>query len=303
MKVFVLIIVIFISSSSGIIVNCRFVNTGWDTETQYTCEVSQVDISENDTALLDVRGTHQTNKANKDVGGLSFWGTYPLDRMPTNIESFFPNLEAIRFWNGNLTHVSAEILLGFQNLALFDVSYNKLATIEGDLFKYSPNIQKVYFIENLITNVGHDLLTGLTKLTDADFRYNPCINILSTNHFLIPNLIKELLIQCPPLATTSDPPTTTTTTTSTPSECDVRCTINSETDELRSQVDVLADATEELEERLVENDKRLADLQEQLALQKAEIIVKFIEQEGRINELEKRLRELGSNPRAPCSST
>jgi len=292
MKCFFLFIVICISSSSAISINCQFTYINWEiVGRQYNCDVNQIDISGNDTALLEVTGTHQTSNTNADVGNLIFSGNYPLDRLPTNIESFFPNLVMIYFIGGNLAYVSAENLQPFQNLRVFFAFQNQIATIDGDLFKYSPNLQRIVLDGNLITNVGEDLLTGLTQLTYANFQNNPCINILADTPEGIESLKTALQLQCPPLATTTVPPTTTSTTpltttsdpptttisTTTPNNCYIRCTVNEETDELRRQVDALADANAKFEER-------------------------FLEQENRIDELERLIRELCLNTSLPCSS-
>jgi len=250
-KVFILVIVTCISSSSGIIINCLFDDFSWQIGLRYTCTVDVVDMSGNAAAFLDVTGIHQPARTNSHVLGIRFLRN-PFDRMPTNIESFFPNLMFIAFYGGNLTFISAENLKPFRNLQQFFVNSNQISIIEGDLFKYSPNIQIMQFWGNRITNVGHGLLIGLRMLRQADFGRNSCIDI-SASQETIANLTRALLLQCPPLATI-------TTISTTSSDCNVRCTINEETDELRSQVNALADANEKQEERINELEKRLSEL-------------------------------------------
>jgi len=264
-KVFIFFIAIFISSSSGIIFNCDFRTYEFRIGIKYACFIYQEDISGNDTEIVYITGSHEDGKVNEDVEVLTIGldrVEHSLDRFPANINTFFPNLILIRFPLGNLTTLGADSLNALESLRYFRASDNRITSIDGDLFKFSPNITQINFENNLITSVGHDLFAGLESLTYADFRNNSCIDMDANSREEIEILQTALFLQCSPL----DPP-----------DCEIRCTINEEIDELTSEIDALADVNAKFEER-------------------------FNEQENRIDELEELLRELCIDTSSPCLS-
>lgn len=256
-------IVIFVSSSRGIVFNCDFGLQGFlSLGYLYTCSVYREDVSGNNTALVDVRGSHVSGKRNENVESIILYYQNSYNRIPTNIDNFFPNLTAIQFVYGSLTSVTAEDLQPFPNLRMFSAPYSKLVYLDGDMFKHTPKIQILEFYVNPITNVGYDLLTGLTDLVLVDLRSVSCINSYANSRAAIRSLNNELLRQCPPLATTTaEASTTLTSTTSGPSECSIRCTIDEEIDRLRSQVDALIEANEMYEKKFIKMEERLVALE------------------------------------------
>ena len=233
------VLVIFLTilvTSQGIIFDCNFRTSQWtQIDNLYTCNVRQVTPSGSNTALADVRGIHLPGQTNENVQAIENLNTFSYNRIPTNLKDFFPNLIGIYFWRGNITTISAEDLQPFPNLRIFGIESHRLVTIDGNLFKHTPRVQIVMLSDNLIENVGLNLLTGLTNLNIAVFLRNTCINSFADTPAGLENLRNELISQCPPLV------------------CPIRCTINEETDELRSQVN-------ELQEKLIALEARLNEL-------------------------------------------
>lgn len=210
----VFVVIIFISSSRGVILNCDFYMVDWAIDLKstignlYTCTTATDEASGNYTALVDVRGAHSQGRTNKDVQGLSVWNQVSYFQIPRNIESFFPNLVGLAFWSGIFTSITADDLKPFPSLKLLDLSHNKLVTLDGDLFKHTPKIQAIYFFDNLITDVGNDLLTGLTDLKAVDFEDNTCISFQAYSPAAIESLKTELRLRCSTSAATTPKPTT-----------------------------------------------------------------------------------------------
>lgn len=175
------------------------------------------------------------------------------NRIPRNIENFFPNLFAIEFTFGSITALDADDLKPFPNLAAFTLNNHRITTLDGNFFVHVPRVQAVTFDNNLITNVGKHLLLGLTNLTLASFLDNTCISRVADSPDQLHRLEDKLLELCPPLAETTTLPTTSTTI----DECSIRCTINDETDELRNQVEILAEENVMMKQRLLELERRL----------------------------------------------
>lgn len=249
---------ILILPSQGVIFDCNF----REDPPYYSCQLFRVELDAegNENVLTEVRGTHLQGRSDEDVGFLWSSDAYPFQRIPINVANFFPNLLDIRFVGGNLTFVSANDLQQFPLLQILYIKHHQIETLDGNLFEHTPNIRITEFDFNQITSVGHGLLDGLPNLVRVNFLGNPCIDFRATTQAEIETLRTQLVQQCPPIIT-PDPPTTTA---STPGDCPVRCSINEEVDELRSQV--LA------QERTI------------------------VEQGERLDELERRFNEIGSIP-------
>lgn len=204
-KASIVLMVIFVSSSEGIVFNCRFTNISWNyLPLTYTCEVRVEEVSGNDTALLDVRGTHLSDRTDYDVQGLAVFNHYSYTKIPSGIDGFFPNLTALQFWGGGFTSLSAEDLKPFPNLLLFVVGWNKLVTVNGDLFRYTPQLRTVDFSGNRIETVGIYVLAELTDLKSVDFTSNSCIHNKAVGRTEIEILKTDLVLRCPP--TKPEPP-------------------------------------------------------------------------------------------------
>lgn len=134
-----------------------------------------------------------------------------LSFVPQNIDLFMPNIRSIMFKNGNLNKISAEDLRQFPQLEVLSIIYNRLVSIDGNLFMDTPYLRYISFEGNAIRNVGQDLVTYLYDLEYLSFRRNLCVNREATTPEAIMTLGMQLPAVCPPIgqpALTTTPGTT-----------------------------------------------------------------------------------------------
>jgi hypothetical protein len=259
-----IILVFFVSFGQSFYLDCEFkiVNRAYD-ENFYEC-LSNTVVTGNSTTIEEVRGTHLSGKGNEDVE--RFWENgKTLTSFPTNLASFFPNLKVI-FIYASLLQLSSSDLQPFPDLLRFHSWYGKFTSLDGDLFQYTRKLKFINFWAPALKNVGANLLTGLNDLVRVYFYASGCIGTLNANTpQLIQELKQKLLLQCPPLETSTSPlttprttlPPTTTLSTSTSTQCSVRCSLDSEVDKLGTK---LVTEIANLEERLVELEMMIREI-------------------------------------------
>jgi hypothetical protein len=202
-----IILVVFASFGQSVILNCRFDMTNWDVVSGYMC-YSNTENTGKLTTIEEVRGEHSSGKGNEDVDSFYEYGN--LTSIPTNLASFFPNLKAIIII-APLFQLSSSDLKPFPNLVLlrFHSWYAKFTSLEGDLFQYTRKLQRINFSVPALKNVGANLLTGLNDLVYVFFIESGCIRYFDANTpQRIQELKQKLLLQCPPLETSTSPMTT-----------------------------------------------------------------------------------------------
>lgn len=235
--------------SDAIEFRCEFRNVGWSAPvgSAYTCDYAQVTNQNNSTSLDSVQGYHLDGKRNSDVKAL--WVEWTkLEKLPTNIETFLPNLEVLLWAAGNLVAITADDLRPFPEMKFLSLHNNKIVSLDSDLFHHSPKLVRFEIFVNEIRNVGYDLLANLKELTAVQFSGNPCISFYATTPEVILELKERLVTQCPPLTGTAPTSSTSKTTISAKAadpSCDVRCTVNDEMDEVMKAIEVLMEVKED----------------------------------------------------------
>lgn len=275
----ILIFMLFCSCTQSVVFDCEFSIRSWTIGgSTYTCTPK---ISGTGYTLAEVRGTHLNGKTNNDVEVLSAEGQV-LNRVPSNLNSFFPNLQTIRLFDTHLQNVTSDDLRQFPDLVIFSSWHNDLVSLDGDLFRYTPKLHFVRFYNNSLELVGNDLLTNLSELEEANFEYNPCVNIAANTPEAIQDLNRLLPVLCSPVVDTTtlplttitqEPTTTISTTTHDPQFCSAGCT---------HRIDAM--------------DKIITD-QSETILKLFQMIENY---EHRVVELEMQMREIGSMPCSPC---
>lgn len=239
---------------------------------RYGCiGLSDIDFSGSNDTVLNITGDHQEGQNHTDVEGL-FLSTSELEVMPKNLDSFFPNLVAVRWTFGNLISISAEDL-PFPNLRVLQLDIHRIVSLDGDAFQYTPLLQQFTLSGNRLAHVGYNTFSHLKNLESLDLLANTCINSIASTRQEVENLLDQLLERCPPLEGTTIPPSPTTDS----GECEWRCSINSEIDELLEQ-------TADMRRVIVGYEQRLQDHE-----------LQFQENEARFKELERLIRELSQN--------
>ena len=211
----------------------------------YNCE-PKVTSSPSGTYLDSVSGVHLEGKNNFDVRTLDV-RSQRLSNIPFNLADYFPNLEGIQWHSSNLQFISLSDLKPFPNLKLFSSHSNPLIVLDGDLFMGTPKIQWLSFYNNTIESVGYRLISSLYSLAYANFQSNACINRVMTHPAMMGELIQELKEKCPS-------PTD-------PVECEHRCSLNEEVDEVYQRLDDQKERIFELNQEVESNQKRIEELE------------------------------------------
>lgn len=278
MKLFLtMILMLFASIGQSAIINCEF-KMLYFTSAKYVygCLTTKVASSGNLEKIEELQGTHMAGKANKDVLGFNEIGA-SMQYIPSNFADFFPNLVAIALW-GPLLRLTASDLKPFPNLLQFTSSFGRFTSIEGDLFQYTTKLKIIQINNGKLENVGSNLLSGCNDLEILDFRKHTCIDNdrWADTPALIQQLKQKLFAQCPPLPQTTTAYRTTTklaTTTKQPA-CNIRCSMNSEFDELWAKVEnqeknitylqtttsVLVLKNEKQNEKIAQLDEKITDI-------------------------------------------
>lgn len=142
-----------------------------------------------------VYGLHQSGREDDDVQGLRI-ESQNIPFLPTNIETFFPNIRALGFYNNSISSVSNNHLIPFLNLEYLSLHTNKIASLDSKLFAGLTSMRFVDFAYNNIKHLGHDI-----ELPDSGsiyFNSNPCISQFATTPEQIVTLKLDLLRNCPP---------------------------------------------------------------------------------------------------------
>jgi hypothetical protein len=163
----------------------------------YVCHATVI----NDDSTLQIRGTHATGKSNADVEGLNY-ESQPLTEIPEELKNFYPNLKALIINHSNVSRVSAKNLQ-FPKLQLLSIYYNKLTSLDGNLFVNNPKLIFISLDGNQIKHVGHDLLTDLNNLNLVFLFNNPCVNQEAITHEAIQSINRQLPKICPPKCSSS----------------------------------------------------------------------------------------------------
>ena len=151
--------------TSQAVIDCQFAVENWlGTDTLYTC-TGTIFGSSRDGIITDVTGEHIGTSTNVNVNGLSVINQRSFERIPRDIESFFPNISAFEWNFGDLVVISAEDLSQFPALRTLSVFGNRIASISSDLFQSTPNILNIDFGLNSLNHVGFNLFNGVNLRT------------------------------------------------------------------------------------------------------------------------------------------
>jgi hypothetical protein len=235
----------------GIDISCRvrFYRSDYFPSSQWGCAATITNFDDPQ-RLGVVTGVSEVGRNNDEIGYF-YIEDQQLLFFPTNLADIFPNLIAIRFARTNISAVSYLDLEVFPDLTFISLQANQLESVDGDLFDNNRELLFIGLSGNLIQHVGFNLFTSLTKLKRVTFFTNPCVNAAGTGQSEIQKLNDLLPEMCPPLirttpktttkateeATTTEGTTTPeTTTTEQPQQCQLRCTLDQEFDDLKARL-------------------------------------------------------------------
>lgn len=208
----------------------------------YECNPIVVASASGTTVLENVTGTHLEKKTNADVEFL-YIVSQNLTYVPSDIETFFPNLKGIQYYISNLEHISANDLKPFPQLLTFYVHTGFISRLDADLFKYTPNLQWLGFFRNKIEHIGVNLIGNLTELQHIHLGENVCIDTYANRPDTIIELNQQLPILCPPY------------------ECTDRLSLcESQLSDQTETISALLAANRNLEDRIVQLESKIRDV-------------------------------------------
>ncbi|KAG4072729.1 hypothetical protein HA402_001841 [Bradysia odoriphaga] len=154
-----MISLLLVTKCHGISLDCEFrSNSSFPAiGIRYSC-IGRVlfDGNENDENVTRVYGLHEAGKGHEDVHAIVIQ-SQNLEFVPTNIESFFPNIIAINLIGNLITSIQNRHLAPFPNLTNLSLQRNKLTSVDGGLFSGINSMRWISFAANSIRHVGHDL--------------------------------------------------------------------------------------------------------------------------------------------------
>jgi hypothetical protein len=261
---FFIVFLSFALTVKGIILNCNYVSKSF-TQVEgnlFGCTVTLISVG-TIADIEELKGTLAAGKTLEDVEHISA-ARKTMITIPLNLEDFFPNLRAIQLYQMSLETISMEDLKPFPNLEHLNLAANVLTSIPFNLFDFNPKLKLIYLYNNKIATVGQGILDGLNVLVDVQFGGNVCIKSDATTPEELELIKQELLEKCLPAGETIAPKTTTLptttptttiteastaskpTTTPTPTtlspetttiNCEHRCTLNEEVDDLQTSLE------------------------------------------------------------------
>lgn len=192
------IFLVFIATAHGFTINCVYEDLNWGgiLPSEYTC-TGTVSASDNNTSVLTVTGTHLTGRTNADVRGFSIYNSQITNRLPSNINSFFPNIVAVDWVFGTLSTINSEDLRQFPNLIMLSVFGNQLTLLDSNLFTHTRSLRWVELSNNRITNIGEGILANLTDLQFVLFERNTCYSTIATTPESIAEIQEAFITECP----------------------------------------------------------------------------------------------------------
>jgi hypothetical protein len=195
-----LLIFVLIASftfSNSLYFECKYSVYDWVISgNMYMCDATVV-FTGDPNAITGVSQNHLPGKTNADVGGFAIH-LQPIKRIPANIDRFFGNIRAISMMNSTVSRLTQEDLKVFPRLEVFACFYNRLETIDGDVFQFNPRLQHLNLVGNFITNIGPNFLVHLPVLHQLYFTGNLCTNENGNTALLVEEVSRKLRFQCPP---------------------------------------------------------------------------------------------------------
>ncbi|XP_037047386.1 uncharacterized protein LOC119082112 isoform X2 [Bradysia coprophila] len=189
-----IIAVLLVSKCHGIALDCVFRSHSFSViGSRYACDARVLfDANEN---VTTVYGLHEAGKGHEDVHGIVIQ-SQSLEFVPTNIESFFPNVIAISLGDNHITSIQNRHLAPFPNLEYLWLAGNNFTLVDGSLFSGLNSMRLISFNSNSIRHVGHDLNLPLNG--DVRFSANSCISETAATPDAVAALKLNLLRNCPP---------------------------------------------------------------------------------------------------------
>ena len=161
----------------------------------YCCDVQRLTISEPNTLITNVPGTHLYNLGLADVKYLKI-DKQNVKFLPINIAEYFPNLKKIRVSNSKLEYITEKDFRGLTQLSVMFMTSNKLKDLPCGVFDTNIRLEKIHFGNNSLIEIGAGIFKPLPLLNVLHFRNNNCIDKNAGNTSELAGLLNEIETKC-----------------------------------------------------------------------------------------------------------
>lgn len=144
----------------------------------YTCRVGAAIVTDRSRAKTFI-GKHQEHRANYDVRALAFHRAM-LYYLPTGLQESFPLLTKLSVNDCKLKEISAEDLVGLDNLEYLLMTFGCLSYLPDDLLINMTKLKGISFYGNKLGVLTSKLLDPIaeSQLEFVDFRKNDTVNVV-----------------------------------------------------------------------------------------------------------------------------
>lgn len=193
-----MIFALAVFTADSLILNCNYsVRNLWRITSAYTC-TGQVIFVGSPNSIDSVSANHMIGRNNDHVTGLLIENS-PLLTVPSGIDDFFPNLEALNLNNCAIREISFENLDVFPHLRQLFLESNNIIEIGNYIFYNNPRLRFITFSRNPIRHVAFNIFEDLMELETLNFARTSCVNVNNGNRNAVLVFIHITLPQrCPP---------------------------------------------------------------------------------------------------------
>lgn len=186
---------LILSQSFAINVSCDFSQARLQTygplKSPYQCKAKSLTLSGHE-KVEKVIGVQQAGKTNDDVK-LIHIKEIKSERIPSEFQKHFKNLEGIFAVSMGLKTLVKDDLSSYPKLKYVDFSSNRLIKLPSNLFEGNLDLEWIDFSSNYLNQIGVKLLDSLTKLNYADFESNRCVDFRAWDKTNIERELKKEL--------------------------------------------------------------------------------------------------------------
>lgn len=153
------------SMVTGIVINCNFIFLTLLTDYGYNCRVqNQLKVSQPNTQITNVTGTHLKWTKNSQVERLLFSSNTQMSFIPIGYSKFFVNLNNIWIEGSPIETITKTDFEAPGNINILGVVKTHLKFIDNEIFSDLVELEQLYLRNNQIERIHEDSLSKLKKL-------------------------------------------------------------------------------------------------------------------------------------------
>ncbi|CAO1294021.1 unnamed protein product [Diamesa serratosioi] len=207
-----------IELSHELTLNCEFKYEEFVVNIFYSCEVTTLNINNNNTIITGHSGVHSFHKYDTDVKAIHIHDTN-TKFIPENLGLVF-SLSSLVIEKTQLIEIKTKDFIGMRNLEELNLSQNKLTSVPIGVFSTLTRLKSLNLGENEIEEIpngvfannlqlndislymnkikflGSSLFQGLLKLNRVELNYNICIDKTYEGSHGIFELKNDIRTQC-----------------------------------------------------------------------------------------------------------